>query len=301
MTDWEDWLKKAAKRPSDYETQKRDKTEKEIRAALADYTPLQGKPYRVYVKGSYINNTNVRLNFDVDIAVEYYGYFYSDLAFDLKGKDKSEVDVVPSTDPYTQGEFKADILGALEDAYGNSAVEAGNIAYRVRENKTTLPADVVPSWEYRRYDRIENGQPVYQLGTCVFPGSGGRKVNYPAQQLQNGRQKTQDTGRRYKKMVRALKKVQTRLVTEGILDEELPSYLIECLVYNVPDDRFNHTTYTADMRAVLANVFNETLDSGSWENWREVHELRYLFRGGAWDHAEVHKLASEAWDYLGFE
>lgn len=301
MTDWEDWLKRAAKRPSDYETQKRDKTEKEIRAALSDYAPLQGKPYRVYVKGSYINNTNVRLNFDVDIAVEYYGYFFSDLAFDLKGKDKSEVGLTSSTDSYSQDEFKADILSALENAYGLSAVEPGNIAYRVGENKTTLPADVVPSWEYRRYDRIVNGEPVYQVGTCVFPSSGGRKVNYPAQQLQNGRRKTQETGRRYKKMVRALKKLQTRLVTEGILEDELPSYLIECLVYNVPDDRFNHTTYTADMRAVLANVFNETLDAGNWEDWLEVHELRYLFRGNTWDHAEVHKLASEAWDYLGFE
>lgn len=298
--DWEAWLKSAARRPSDNETQKRDKTEKEIRAALAAYEPLQGRPYRVYAKGSYVNNTNVRLNFDVDIAVEYEGYFYSDLIFDLQGQDKSVVGVSSSSDTYTTDEFKADILGALHDAYGKSAVSSGNIAYRVRENKTTLPADVVPSWQYRRYDRIENGAPVYQLGSCVFPESGGRKVNYPSQQLHNGRQKTQVTGRRYKRMVRALKKLQTKLVEEGLLNEELASYLVECIVYNVPNDHFNHTSYKADMRAVLAYIFNETLDSGNWNDWHEVHELRYLFRGESWDRKKVHTLASEAWDYIGF-
>ncbi len=299
--DWEAWLKSAAKRPSDNETQKRDKTEKEIRDALAAYEPLRGRPYRVYAKGSYVNNTNVRLNFDVDIAVEYTGYFYADYVFDLLGKDKSVVGNVDSSDPYTRDEFKADILGALNEAFGEEAVTPGNIAYRVRENRTTLPADVVPSWEYRRYDRIEYGVPVFHLGTRVYPENGGHKDNFPNQQLRNGRQKTQDTGRRYKKMVRALKKLQTKLVDEGILDKELASYLVECIVYNVPNDHFGHATYKADMRAVLAYIFNETLNAGNWNDWHEVHELRYLFRGGSWDRNEVHKLVSEAWDYMGFE
>jgi hypothetical protein len=299
--DWEAWLRTAAKRPSDNETGKRDRTEREIRAALAAYDPLQGRPYAVYVKGSYINNTNVRLNFDVDIAVEYKGYFYSDLSFDLQGQDKSVVGVVSSDDPYTCDEFKADIRGALENAFGARAVSEGNIACRVRENKTTLPADVVPSWEYRRYDHIVNGVPVCHIGSRVYPKSGGYKNNFPAIQLRKGREKTQATSRRYKRMVRALKKLQTKLVNEGVLEQELPSYLVECIVYNVPNPYFNHSTYLADMRSVLAYIFNQTLPNGNWNDWHEVHELRYLFRGGSWDHEEVHNLASEAWDYIGFD
>lgn len=301
--DWEVWLKTAAKRPSDNELSKRDKTEKEIRAALADYEPLQGRPYRIYVKGSYANNTNVRLNFDVDIAVEYEGYFYSDLDFELKGQDKSIVGVKTSADPYERDDFKADIKGALIKAYGSRAVESGNIAFRVRENKTTLPADVVPCWEYRRYDRVVNGSPVFHIGSRVYPNDGSRyKNNFPALQLGNGRQKTKETNRRYKRMVRCLKKLQTKLVNEGLLDKELPSYLVECIVYNVPSDLFDHATYKSDMRAVLAYIFNETLDSGNWEEWHEVHELHYLFKGTkAWTREQVHKLASEAWDHIGFE
>src|SRR5690348_5780726 len=108
--DWEDWLRAAAKRPSDHEDSKRERTESQIGDALANFEPLNGRPYRIFAKGSYANNTHVRLNYDVDIAVEYLGYFYSDLMFDLKGKDKSEVGVVSSSDTYSTGEFKADIL-----------------------------------------------------------------------------------------------------------------------------------------------------------------------------------------------
>lgn len=299
---WEEWLRSAAQRPSDHEDSKRQSTEQQVRDALDNYEPLQGRKYRVYVKGSYANNTNVRLNYDVDIAVEYYGYFYYDLCFELDGQPASAANVVASDDPYTRDEFKKDVRGALELAFGKAAVTAGSIAYRVRENKTTLPADVVPCWEYRRYDRIEYGQPIYQQGSKVFPSSGSPKVNYPQQQIDNGTAKNNRTGRRYKRMVRCFKKLQTLLVDEELITDELPSYLSECLVYNVPDEGFNHRTYLADMRYVLATLFNATLPNGDWNDWKEVHELRYLFRGTTdWTRQQVHKVVSAAWAYMGFD
>jgi predicted nucleotidyltransferase len=300
--DWEKWLRSSAEPPSDNEDKKRERTQDQIRDALRAYEPLKGRNYTVYSKGSYANNTNVRLDYDVDIAVEYSGFFYYDLAFDLKDEPPSSVGITPSDDPYTRADFKSDIRGALEAAFGKTAVEAGRIAYRVREKKTTLPADVVPCWEYRRYDRIEGGGPFYQQGTRVYPSSGSCVNNYPAQQLQNGRDKNTRTGGRYKRMVRALKRLQSRLVDNGQLADELPSYLIECLVYNVADDAFGHTTYRADMRAVLAAIFNGTLTSGAWNDWREVNELKYLFRGnGNWTREQVHSLADAAWNEMGFE
>jgi hypothetical protein len=38
----------------------------------------------------------------------------------------------------------------------------------------------------------------------------------------------------------------------------IPSYLIECLVWNVPNEGFGHDTFTADVRYVLAHLWNET-------------------------------------------
>jgi hypothetical protein len=299
--DWEQWLRESVKRSSDNEEAKRERTETQIREALSSHGPLQGRDYRVYTKGSYANNTNVRRDYDVDIAVEYQGFFYSEMAFDLEGQPKSAVGVVSSTDPYTRADFKRDIQGALEATFGKSAIEAGSIAYRVREQKTTLPADVVPCWEYRRYDRIEAGTPIFQQGTRVYTSSGDPINNYPAQQLKNGIAKNNKTGKRYKRMVRALKRLENRLVVNGDLENELPSYLVECLVYNVPNENFGHLTYKADMRRVLATIFNETLANGGWENWEEVNELKYLFRSSQkWAREQAHRLADAAWDEIGF-
>lgn len=299
--DWEAWLRAAKEPPTEHEDAKRQRTEDQIRQALRDHAALNGRPYVVYTKGSYANNTNVRLNYDVDIAVEFRGYFYYDLMFDVQGRPPRDVGITPSSDPCTRNQFKADIRSALENAFGASAVAAGDIAYRVREQKTTLPADVVPCWEYRRYDRIVNGIPVFHEGSRVYPTSGGYKDNYPKVQLDNGIAKNNRTSYRYKWMVRALKRLQTKLVNDGLLASELPSYLMECLVYNVPDGKFGQSTYKADMRAVLATIFNATLSSGDSDDWCEVHELRYLLRGTSdWSKADVHRLAAVAWDTLGF-
>jgi hypothetical protein len=300
--DWEAWLRNSSSPPSETEDDKREKTERQIRDTLANHSPLQGKNYRIYAKGSYANNTNVRLDYDVDIAVEYRGYFYYDLCFDLKDQPKEVVGVETSTDPYTRDAFKADIKKALENAFGSTAISAGKIAYRVREQKTTLPADVVPCWEYKRYDRIESGVPYFHEGSCVFPTGGVRTPNYPAQQQTNGNNKNTRTGTRYKRMVRALKRLQSRLVDGGVLSAELPSYLLECLVYNVPDSAFGHDAYLQDMREVLAQIFNSTLQSGDWNDWEEVNGLKYLYRGKtSWTHDQVRALADAAWNELGLQ
>ena len=301
--DWESWLRSAADAPSKTEDSKRDRTESQIKDALAKSSALQGRPYRVYVKGSYANNTNVRLDYDVDVAVQYEGYFYSDLYFELSGQSKASVGVVDSDDPYTRTQFKNDIKSALEEAFGKSAVIAGDIAYRVREEKTTLPADVVPSWDYRRYDgRTANGSPFFQEGSRIFPESGGHIDNYPDQQKSNGVAKNLRTNYRYKYMVRAMKKLHTYLDEKGLITEPLPSYFIECLVYNVPDDKFGNSTYRADARAILATMFNETLSNGNWNDWEEVNGLKYLFRGKQpWTHEQSHQFADAAWDEIGFD
>lgn len=299
---WEDWLKAAAAPPSDHEDSKWQRTLGQIKESLSAHQPLAERPWRIYAKGSYANNTNVRLNFDVDIAVEYHGHFYSDLSFQLKGKHKSTVGVVDSADTYTRAQFKQDILDALTASYGKGSVDAGDIAYRVRSGKTTLPADVVPCWEYRRYDSITNGMPVFHQGSRIYTSDGNAVNNFPAQQLKNGTAKNLRTGRRYKRMARALKKLQTRILEAGEIDQELPSYLIECLAYNVPDRLFAHDTYAADMRGVLATIFNSTLSTGNWNDWEEVNGLKYLYRShDKWSHEQVHHFAEAAWHHMGYK
>ncbi len=73
---------------------------------------------------------------------------------------------------------------------------------RVREKKTTLPADVVSCFEYHYiYDVDQLGQSLYYEGTRVYKDSGGYVHNWPTQQRVRGIAKNNATGRRYKRMV----------------------------------------------------------------------------------------------------
>lgn len=303
--DWEATLRSWVKKPSDNEDAKRDKTENEIKDALRSSSLLSNVRYKVYAKGSYANNTNVRLDYDVDIAVECSEFFYYDhqgTGADVRKAALLEATHAPYKGGYTSQDFKRDVEGALVAYYGRTAITRGNMAMRVREKKTTLPADVVPCFEHHYiYDTDADSQAVFHKGTRVYKDNGGYVHNWPVQQYSCGVVKNNATARRYKRMTRALKRLENELVTRGEI-EALPSFLMECLVYNVPNSSFNHSTYLADMRSVLAFVFNETRTADKCNEWLEVNERKYLFRPAqSWTYKQAHELASKAWDYIGFD
>ena len=72
--DWEAWLAAASAPASATEEAQRDRTETRIRDAIARAPDIPSS-VRVYAKGSYANNTNVRRDADVDIAVEWTDTF----------------------------------------------------------------------------------------------------------------------------------------------------------------------------------------------------------------------------------
>ena len=304
MATWEDKLRSWVKPSSEHEDGKRDRTEGEIKKALSASPRLKGVEYRVYAKGSYANNTNVRLDYDVDIAVECTEFCYHEVSqAAMSQKDAIDAKFSPYGKDYGLPAFKNDIEAALVAAYGKSAITRGNVALRVRERKTTLPADVVPCCGFRLVTGMDRRGNLSTLhGTRLRPDKGSDITNWPQQQLDNGIEKNKKTNHRYKFMVRALKRLETELVNEGKLPGELPSFLMECLVYNVPNDRFNHKTYLKDMREVLAYIFNQTLKYEKCEDWLEVSERKYLFRTSQpWTWQQAHALADQAWDYMGLE
>ena len=60
------------------EQDKQDRTERMIRDAVSAHKPFEGCSLSAYAKGSYPNNTNVRTDSDVDIAVQCHDVFYWD-------------------------------------------------------------------------------------------------------------------------------------------------------------------------------------------------------------------------------
>ena len=94
------------------------------------------------------------------------------------------------------------------------------------------------------------------------------------------------------------------MVTAGVCDE-LPSYLMECLIYNCPDEYFARSTWRDVMQGCLADIYNYTLatePSVESVRWFEVNEAKFLFHTTQkWTREQVHTFAGAAWAFVGFE
>lgn len=298
--DWESTFRSWSKPSSDTEEEKYSNTERMIRATIAASPELSKRNIEVFTQGSYKNNTNVRQDSDVDICVCCRDVFYDDLPSD--GSITKESMNFTSSD-YEYSRFKNEVEAALVTKFGRNMVTRGKKAFDVHATTYRVDADVVPTFEHRRYYKNYAGQIRFHRGTELHPDNGGKIINWPEQHYANGVEKNKNTLGRYKFITRAIKRLRNEMDENNIASAKpIPSYLIECLVWNTPKDGFGHTEYTADVRHVLAHTFNETSSSERCKEWGEVNELKYLFRTSQpWTLEQAHSFLGAAWDYIGFK
>jgi hypothetical protein len=252
---------------------------------------------RVFAQGSYCNRTNVREDSDVDVCICCSDSIFYDLP---EGMQASDFDIGLPAD-YTYQSFKDDVELALTEYFADGHVVRGNKAFDIKENTYRIAADVVPCLDYRRY--AKDGTWIDPTGTAFDTDSGDRIINWPDQNYDNGVTKNDDTGGRFKDVVRILKRLRYKMNEEKIAAAApIPSFLVECLVWNAPTSDFGHATYTEDVREVLASLYNNTLTFDHCKEWGEINDLKYLFRTAQpWTLVQVHAFISAAWDYLEFE
>ena len=78
--------------------------------------------------------------------------------------------------------------------------------------------------------------------------------------------------------------------------------MMECLIWNVPNDHFGFDTWSVDLRNCMAYLFNQTLNPADCSDWGEVSELKFLFAPGQpWTDQSAHRFISDCWNYVGFE
>jgi hypothetical protein len=306
-TDWEETLKRWVKPPSDSEETKRDCTEDEIRTALSEYKPLPNAIMRIFAQGSYKNKTNVRLLSDVDIAVEYQrgeslptttpSIATTDKIGSAKELSNSDLGLTDGGESYNADSYKDHVEAAMIAAFGEDLVERGDKAIRIKPGPTTLPADVVPCFPHRRYD----SRTIVHRGIRIFPDKGFAIENFPQQHYDNGVAKNTRTGRRFKRMVRAFKRMSHHLA-DSDSQQRVPSFTLESMVYNVPDSYFGTGTYLDDFKAVAFYMWYNTYNEERCDNWHEVNELKYLFRGGGKNQrVPASNFAWDAWKAVGGE
>jgi hypothetical protein len=103
-------------------------------------------------------------------------------------------------------------------------------------------------------------------------------------------------------MVRALKTLRVEMEDQAKAEARKPisSFLIECLVWNVPNDTFGHATYCDDMKEVLRHLYLNTKEAATCSEWLEESDLKWLFKGAAWTAAQVNAFVLAAWHHVGF-
>jgi hypothetical protein len=95
--DWESWFQTAAHPASVTEEAKRDRTEERIRKAIRA-SPEIPTSVKIYVKGSYKTNTNVRQDADVDVCLEWQNFYYIDTWGDTEGMGPAELKYTPASE-----------------------------------------------------------------------------------------------------------------------------------------------------------------------------------------------------------
>ncbi len=221
-------------------TQSSDTYQPVKRALESPSAKYAGTAYEVFLQGSYGNDTNIRAESDVDIVIRSDASFFYDLAA-LGPNEKTAFSNSFSGDNVVYGysAFKADVVSALKDRFG-SDVEEGKKAVRIKSNGSRRNADVVIAVELRRYTSFPNlADSTYHPGICFFDSAGNRIENFPERHSGNSTAKHAATSYWYKPCVRILKNMRTKLVNDGELESgTAPSYFIEGLLYNAPNDKF---------------------------------------------------------------
>ncbi|MHC1599775.1 MAG: nucleotidyltransferase domain-containing protein [Candidatus Methanospirareceae archaeon] len=295
-TEWEETFKTWSQGPGKTEQEKCDNAESAIKKAISAYSRLSGMDISVFAQGSYHARTNIRLDSDVDVCVRLNSVVFCDYP---PGKINKDYGLKDSDLAFS--DFKDLVQEALTDRFGAGSVKRGNKAFDVHANTYRVDADVVPTFEHRRYN--SDGSNNYILGVAFKTDDGVLIKNWHEQTYQNGVEKNKTTARRYKRVIRILKNLRNKMQEDKVsAANNIPSFLIECLVWNVPNEDFNNDLYTTDVRGVLAHIFNKTLDDDQCKEWGEVNELKYLFRPSQhWTREQAHSFLSAAWDYVGFK
>jgi hypothetical protein len=253
-------------------------TYKSINRNLLDASaPYPVKNVEVFLQGSYGNDTNVWADSDVDIVLKHNGSIYYDISGMSEKEQQAFKGVFSTNAEYGYTQFKADAETWIKRLY--NGVQVGKKAVFVPGNNSRRNADALVCLQFRRYYSYEPGVHGYHEGVAFY-ANGSRIENFPKQHSDNCTAKHQATNQNFKRMVRVFKNMHNTMIREGLLAECIaPSYFIEGMLYNVPNDKFvgtyanmwvecfNHVVTADCTKLFCANRLQWLVRDGSPTSW----------------------------------
>lgn len=290
----EDQLTIWSKPPSETEEDKcRNAVEGITRAINAKF----GSSVSIFLQGSYKNRTNVKKDSDVDIVVRHNDYYFGNTQY-LTEEEKQLYNQIPSS-TYTYKNFKNDIQQLLENEFEYGEVERKDKCIKVWGNTYRVNADVVPCFVHKR---LQTHNSASDEGIEFITDADNHLISFPQQHFDNGTKKNNDTDTFFKSVVRILKNARNSLVDQGtILEKSMPSFFLECLVWNVPDSNLAKGTYTEATKSAIYTIWNDMGSASKAQDYAEVNNLKWLFRGNN-DRTplQAKNFMQQAWAYFDF-
>lgn len=213
-----------------------------IKSALeAPGSDYADKKFDIFLQGSYGNDTNVYRDSDVDVVIQLTSTYHYDTGR-LSETDKIafDRDFVPAT--YRLADFKAHVLKQLTAKFPSQVTE-GKKAIAVKGAGNRRDADVLVASDFYRYYKYDTPSVNSRSpGLCFFLPDGTRVENFPRIHSERCTRKHQDTKQWFKPVVRIFKNMRNKMIEEGVLAEGVaPSYYLEGMLFNVPNDLFGGT------------------------------------------------------------
>ncbi|MEF2619671.1 MAG: nucleotidyltransferase [Clostridia bacterium] len=225
---------------------------------------------KLFLQGSFANNTNVKNESDVDIAIILESTFRTKYRDGITGASYGYCN---SSDSLKA--FKDDVQLALEYKFGND-VERKNKSIKINGNTYRVNTDTVPCMRYKDYSNdYSNDRENCIKGIVICPDSGGEIINYPELHIQNGKAKNNSTNYLFKKMVRIMKKMRYLMQELGYPGaNKVSSFGLESLLWNIPDEVY------AKYPSIYRFTFDELIkyvQRESINNYKEANGIKKLF------------------------
>ena len=247
-----------------------------IKRALEGKTAhYSNRTTNVFLQGSYGNDTNIYTESDVDVVISCSDVFYYDIK-QLPADQQTAFRSNNSDSTYAYNDFKNAVKDALVQAFGNS-VQVGTKAFKIAPNGSRRSADVVPAFEHHRYQKyISSVPPTFYEGISFFTKDNNRIDNFPKLHSVNLTTKHQATTNRFKPTIRMFKNIRSAMVELEMIDNsDAPSYFIEGLLYNAPNELFENGKSTT-----VFNILKWLHDTTDKSNFVCANERYYLFCDG---------------------
>ena len=247
-----------------------------IKNVLEAYnTPFRSKDFKVFLQGSYANDTNINAESDVDIVIQLNDCLNSDLS-NLSDSEKAAYKSAFDNATYTYSNFKEDVLSVLKAQYEN-AVKTGNKAISIDANNSRRKADVIVAIQHRRYFKFRSSSDSsYIKGLCFYNASNQPISNFPNDHSANLTDKHQASSNRLKPLIRVFKNMRNRLIDEGKIGGDIaPSYYIEGLLFNVPNEEFKSSYQDS-----VVNILNWYQQKAKKTELVCANKKYYLLRDG---------------------